>query len=641
MTRLKFLSRNRLAKHFGDLFLITLAYYSAFFLRFDGYILPQFFEMFLKSLPLVVVIKVALLQYHHSYDSFWRYTGLPELKLLFRANSLALFFIMASYTLWAGLEGFPRSVFFLDWFLSLCFLSGFRVLPRVVGESRFPNISHLTVGNGKPRIPAKKVLLYGAGDLGVSIERQIQQTYSGSKKVIGFIDDNPALKDLRIGGVPVLGDRSILPDLARTECIDEILIAISGISGQKLNGIVEHCRQFSSNVQIVPGLNELFLGNVQISDLREVQIEDLLGRAKVDFDGRQLGSFLGDKRILVTGAGGSIGSELCFQILKFQPSKLILLDRDENSSYEVSNRLLPYVTEDQLEVIVGDVTNSSKLTRVFGRLRPEIVFHAAADKQVPLMELNPDESVFNNIIGTQTVLDVATQSGVGKVICISTDKAVNPSSVMGCCKRVTELLLRSRVSTQTVCCAVRFGNVLGSRGSVVPLFKKQIAQGGPVTVTHPDIKRYFMTIQEAVILVLQAGALSTGGEIFLLDMGEQIRIQDLAQQMIELSGRKNGEVPIEFVGLRPGEKLEEELSFSHETIERTISSRIHRLKSNGESVNRLYLRNRIEKLRRLVTEMDFEGIRAVLKDLVPEYRPEGQPWSNTEKAIQRETLSAK
>jgi FlaA1/EpsC-like NDP-sugar epimerase len=344
---------------------------------------------------------------------------------------------------------------------------------------------------------------------------------------------------------------------------------------------------------------------------------------------------------MVTGAGGSIGSELCFQILKFQPSKLILLDRDENSSYEVRNRLLPYVTEDQLEVIVGDVTNSSKLTRVFGRFQPEIVFHAAADKQVPLMELNPDEAVFNNIFGTQTVLDIATHSGVEKVVCISTDKAVNPSSVMGCCKRVTELLLPSRVSTQTVCCAVRFGNVLGSRGSVVPLFKKQIAQGGPVTVTHPDIKRYFMTIQEAVILVLQAGALSTGGEIFLLEMGEQIRIQDLAQQMIELSGRKNGEVPIEFIGLRPGEKLKEELSFDHETIEKTISSKIYRLSSNGESVNRLYFRNRIEKLRLLATEMDFEGIRAVLKDLVPEYRPEGQPWISTAKAIQRETLSAK
>ena len=638
---MKFLSKNKLAKYFGDLFLIILAYFSAFFLRFDGYILPQFFEMFLKSLPLVVLIKLSLLQYHHSYDSFWRYTGLPELKLLFRANTLALFATLASYALWVGLEGFPRSVFFLDWFLSLCLLSGFRVLPRVVGESRFPNLSLLKVGLKKEKIPAKNVLLFGAGDLGVSIARQIQQTHSRSKRVIGFIDDNAALKDLRIGGVQVLGDRSVLPDLARTERIDEILITVSGISGQRLNEIVEHCREFSSNVQIVPGLNELFLGNVRISDLREVQIEDLLGRAKVDLDGGELESFLSHKRVLVTGAGGSIGSELCFQVLKFQPSKVILLDRDENSIYDARNRLLPYAAEDQLAVIVGDVLNFRKLEKIFDRLCPDIVFHAAADKQVPLMELNADESVFNNIVGTQTVLDVATQSGVGKVVCISTDKAVNPSSVMGCCKRVTELLLRSHVSAETVCCAVRFGNVLGSRGSVVPLFKQQIAQGGPVTVTHPDIKRYFMTIQEAVILVLQAGSLSTGGEIFLLDMGKQIRIQDLAQQMIALSGRSNGEIPIEFIGLRPGEKLEEELFFDHEKIEETMSAKIHRLKDEGASVNRLYLRNRIEKLKRLATEMDFEGIRAALKELVPEYRPEGQSWSSTSKEIRGETLSVK
>ena len=397
--------------------------------------------------------------------------------------------------------------------------------------------------------------------------------------MLGFIDDDPALLHMSLHGFEVLGGRNVLPKVvARYGHIDQIVITISAISGRQLDEIVELCRQHSPNVQVAPSLDELFMGKVSVSDLRDVQIVDLLGResAKVDFNEERLKTFLGGKTILVTGAGGSIGSELCFQILKFRPRKIILLGRGENSIYATKHRLLPHADGVELEEVIGDIINYSKLDRVFGRCRPELIFHAAADKHVPLMESNPDEAVLNNIIGTQNVLTAALECGAQKVVCISSDKAVNPSSVMGCCKRVTELLVRSQKFSR-VACAVRFGNVMGSRGSVIPLFKKQIADGGPITITDPNITRYFMTIPEAVLLVLQAGSLSRAGEIFLLDMGQPIRLLDLARQMVRLSGLREDAIPVQFVGLRPGEKLEEELSYPYETLLPTDQAKLSRL----------------------------------------------------------------
>jgi FlaA1/EpsC-like NDP-sugar epimerase len=422
----------------------------------------------------------------------------------------------------------------------------------------------------------------------------------------------------------VLGDRSALARLAQRTHIDQIVIAISAISGGRLREIVEHCRQFCPTVQVAPGLDELFLGKVTISDLREVQIEDLLGResAQVELDELGLRRLLTDKTVLVTGAGGSIGGELCFQILKFAPRKIILLGRGENSIYATKQRLLPHADGIELEELIGDIINAPKMEHVFATRRPHVVFHAAADKHVPLMEANPDEAVLNNIIGTQNVLDAAARHGVEKVVCISSDKAVNPTSVMGCCKRVSELLVRSRVGSPTVSCAVRFGNVLGSRGSVIPLFKKQIADGGPVTITHPDVKRYFMTIPEAVLLVLQAGAIAKGGEVFLLEMGEQIRIESLALEMIRLSGLAENTIKLKYTGLRPGEKLYEELSFPHEIRHRTELVKLYRLE--GEPVARAALDGRICALKTMGIEMDFPAIRQTLLELVPEYQPDGE-----------------
>jgi FlaA1/EpsC-like NDP-sugar epimerase len=611
----------RAVKYVGDAFLLLGAYYAAFALRFDGELPPDYWHTFAYSAPLVVLTKLILLHHFALYRYFWRYTGILELTALVKALSLATLFITADYAIAVGFVVFPRSIILFDWCISLLALAGFRTLPRLLRDTTVPG--HIVRKGWRHARPAarQKVLLYGAGNLGASLAEQIKSTYTATKEVLGFIDDNPALAHMNIHGFEVLGDRSVLPAIvARHGDIDQIIVTISAISGKQLREVVEFCRQFSPNVQVAPGLDELFLGKVSVSDLREVQIEDLLGResAKVSLDARQLNAFLGGKTILITGAGGSIGSELCFQILKFRPRRLILLGRGENSIYASKQRLLPHAQGVELDEVIGDIINFPKVDKVFATRRPDLVFHAAADKHVPLMELNPDEAVLNNIIGTQNVLTAALKYQVQRVVCISSDKAVNPSSVMGCCKRVTELLVQSQ-SFAPIASAVRFGNVMGSRGSVIPLFKKQIAEGGPITITDPNISRYFMTIPEAVLLVLQAGAVARGGEIFLLEMGQPIRLLDLARQMIRLSGLREEDIQIQFVGLRPGEKLEEELRFPYETVERTDQSKVYRLQS--PAVAPWDLQAKVQLLKTLGIKMDFEAIQRTLREIVPEYQP--------------------
>jgi FlaA1/EpsC-like NDP-sugar epimerase len=620
----------RLVKCVGDIALLSLAYYLSWELRFDGAIPESFRAVMMRYLPLLVFTKVILLVASGSYGAMWRRTGLPDLTALTAVLSLASVFLMTDVFLVVDQVQvrFPRSIILLDWSLSLVLLSAFRILPRALREKSV-HLQPWLVSPGETRAivaksRAQNVVVYGAGDLGTSILSDIERKFRGSKRIVGIIDDDPALQGSHIRGIEVLGDRSALARLAQRTHIDQIVIAISAISGGRLREIVEHCRQFCPTVQVAPGLDELFLGKVTISDLREVQIEDLLGResAQVELDELGLRRLLTDKTVLVTGAGGSIGGELCFQILKFAPRKIILLGRGENSIYATKQRLLPHADGIELEELIGDIINAPKMEHVFATRRPHVVFHAAADKHVPLMEANPDEAVLNNIIGTQNVLDAAARHGVEKVVCISSDKAVNPTSVMGCCKRVSELLVRSRVGSPTVSCAVRFGNVLGSRGSVIPLFKKQIADGGPVTITHPDVKRYFMTIPEAVLLVLQAGAIAKGGEVFLLEMGEQIRIESLALEMIRLSGLAENTIKLKYTGLRPGEKLYEELSFPHEIRHRTELVKLYRLE--GEPVARAALDGRICALKTMGIEMDFPAIRQTLLELVPEYQPDGE-----------------
>jgi FlaA1/EpsC-like NDP-sugar epimerase len=605
----------------GDAVLLTLAYYVAFALRFEGDVPERFRTLMTYSFPLVVATKLILLYSFNQYRYPWRLTGVTELIAVVKAVSLASLFVLADYAIAVDLVAFPRSTILFDWLLSVAFLSSFRLGIRVVRDRTAPGVSRLLDKEAAQHAP-HNVLMYGAGDFGASLVEQIQRRYGSTKRIIGFIDDDPGLRHMSIHGVEVLGGRAVLPALARHQQIHEIIIAISAISGKQLSEIVQACKEVSQNVQVAPGLDEIFQGKVNVSDLREVQIEDLLGRAseRVNLDEGQLHTFLGGKTILVTGAGGSIGSELCFQILKFKPKRLVLFGRGENSIYASKQRLMSHANGTELDEVIGDIINFSKVDRVFATFKPDVVFHAAADKHVPLMELHPDEAVLNNIIGTRNVLRAATKYRVQKVVCISSDKAVNPTNVMGCCKRVTELLVQSHGRQgPTVCCAVRFGNVLGSRGSVIPVFKKQIAEGGPITVTDENITRYFMTIPEAVLLVLQAGALSAGGEIFLLEMGKPMRIVDLARQMIRLSGLREEAIPIKIVGLRPGEKLEEELAFPFERLGHTAFPKLYVLQGGAPPLADLDAQ--IDRLKNLGIAMDFDAIVDVLKTVVPEYVP--------------------
>jgi FlaA1/EpsC-like NDP-sugar epimerase len=609
------------AKILADAVLLAFAYQFAFVLRFDGQIPERFRSLVLYSMPLIVLTKIILLYNFHLYHYPWRFTGVNELVSLVKAISLSALFIVADYALAVEMIAFPRSTIVLDWFLSMTLLATVRLLPRWQERTSANPAQLPRMMVSAPSVP-HNVLLYGAGDFGASLVEQIQRRYGSTKRIIGFIDDDPALRHMRIHGIEVLGGREILPVLAKRRPIHEIIVAISAISGTRLSEIVQLCKDVSTNVQVAPGLDEIFMGKVNVSDLREVQIEDLLGRAseKINLDHDQLHTFLAGKTILVTGAGGSIGSELCFQILKFKPRRLVLFGRGENSIYASKQRLLSHAQGTALDEVIGDIINYTKIDRVFATYTPDLVFHAAADKHVPLMELHPDEAVLNNIIGTRNVLRAAQKYGAEKVVCISSDKAVNPTNVMGCCKRVTELLVQKHGQQgPTIACAVRFGNVLGSRGSVIPAFKKQIADGGPITVTHPNITRYFMTIPEAVLLVLQAGALSTGGEIFLLEMGKPMRIVDLAHQMIRLSGLPENSIPIKFVGLRPGEKMDEELAFAFERLGPTAFPKLYVLQGSAQRVVDLDLQ--IDKLKELGISMDFDAIIERLQRLVPEYVP--------------------
>jgi FlaA1/EpsC-like NDP-sugar epimerase len=505
---------------------------------------------------------------------------------------------------------------------SLLLTGGIRVIVRVLHESSGwgpgnRSLPMRLLWGGSPK-SKRRALIVGAGDGGEMLAREMMRSPNLDYASVAFVDDNPTKLGQSIHGVPVLGNRTAIPRLVRELAITDILIAIPSARGREVREIVEVCRHTSAGLKILPDLTRLQDGKVHVSDLRQVQVEDLLGREPAGLDLNLISSYLRGKRVLVTGAGGSIGSELCRQILKFAPAEIHLLGRGENSIYEIHGDLARTAGSTRLVQIIGDVINKKKLEGIFAMFRPQIVFHAGADKHVPLMEMNPDEAVFNNIVGTKNVLEVSNAYRAERVVCISTDKAVNPTSVMGCCKRVAELLVRSNLYTNTCACAVRFGNVLGSRGSVIPHFQKQIELGGPITVTHRDIKRYFMTIPEAAGLVIQAGAMGSGGEIFVLDMGEPVKIWDLATNMIRLAGLEPGrDVELRDIGLRPGEKIDEELSFHHEIQERTSHVKITCVR--GDGVEPVRLLAEIKHLTDRALRMDFAGIRAGLKSLVPEF----------------------
>ncbi len=564
-----------------DAFLINMAFYIGLLLRFDGQIQGQYLERYVGMAPVFTAVLLLSFLAFGLYQRLWQYASIGELISVIAsvtvgmiANGIIFFFLAPAY-------GYivPRGVMVIAWLLIILLLGGSRLGWRLVRDYRFQNRSRQEEKrNGKP------ILIYGAGDAGALLAKEIKSHYTGESTLIGFIDDDPQKQSVKLLGFPVLGNQARIAEIVEEYGIEEIILAMPSEERNQIRKIVEVCQQTSAGVKILPGMYDLIEGNVTVNQIREVKIEDLLGRDPVHVDLEGICEYLQDKVVLVTGAGGSIGSELCRQIVQYAPKQLLLLDHSENNVYEIEMELRDdYDAGDILIPLVKDVRDWKVIARVFASYVPQVVFHAAAHKHVPLMEVNPEEAIKNNVMGTYHVAKAADQYRAQKFVLVSTDKAVNPTSVMGASKRVAEMFIQHmdrQSSTNYV--AVRFGNVLGSRGSVVPLFKKQIAAGGPITVTDKKMIRYFMTIPEAVQLIIQVGAMAKGGEIFVLDMGDPVKIVDLAKTMIKLSGfEPYRDIDISFTGMRPGEKLYEELLSAEEGVNATFHKRIFIARPNG------------------------------------------------------------
>lgn len=505
------------------------------------------------------------------YRQVWLYAGVKDfLNLIYAVSAGTVFTLLLNLPV-NGRSSWPACIFL--GLAAAILLVGVRFLHRLAWE--YPTAS--------PRGKKKKVLIIGAGESGALFARTLKsRKYRASIEPVGFIDNDPMKQGLRLNGIPVLGTFDDIPLLVNRLTVDEAIIAIPTSVPEQIRAIAEKCRQVKVRTKILPGVLDLLEGEMLLKQVREVQMEDLLHRSEVETDLEPVKVYINGRKVLVTGAGGSIGSELCRQICTLQPGTLLMLGRGENSIHEISLELAHDFPEINCIPIIADIRDQDRIIAVFENYRPEVIFHTAAHKHVPLMEMQPEEAFKNNVFGTHNLAKMAHQFNTRLFVLISTDKAVNPSSIMGLTKLLAEMIVRyyARISP-TVFTAVRFGNVLGSRGSVVHLFRRQIAAGGPVTVTHPEVTRYFMTIREAVQLVMQAGAMAQGGEVFTLDMGKPIKVSELAQDMIELSGLASGDIHIQFVGLRPGEKLHEELLGEKEEVAATRHRHIYQVK-NGE-----------------------------------------------------------
>ena len=605
----------------GDAFLVFCSYYLAYYFRFDGKISPEYFIQWQNTAFWIVPVKLTCFFIFNLYRGMWRYTSIHDLTNFVKAcvSSSALMVLLIAVTV--HLVGFSRGVFVIDFILTFIFISGFRVGVRMYFIRIYTNGTIRMLNGDNPQ--SRRILIVGAGNAGEKLLRDIMEHRFSEYYVSGFVDDNPKKTGQTIHGVSVLGVLGDVKKIIKNHKIDELIIAVPSASAEQIRNIVSHCEATGLPFRIVPGLYELVQGKVSVSTVREVRYEDLLGRTPVNLDDEKIGKYLSGKSVLVSGGAGSIGSELCRQIAKFKPENLIIFDQNESGLYNLEMELRSGYPDQKIASVLGSLLPDRRIAKVFGDVNPRVVFHAAAYKHVPLMEHHPWEAVFNNIIGTRSILDLCHKFSVERCVIVSTDKAVRPTSVMGASKRVIEMLTQAYASSHRgMYIAVRFGNVIGSSGSVVPLFKDQIARGGPVTVTHPDATRYFMTIPEASGLIIQAGAIGRGGEIFLLRMGTPVRIVDMARDMITLSGLKpKADIPIEYIGLRPGEKLVEDLVSDDEELQRTEHRDIMMLETNGfRSVQEL--NGNIERLAALAKAEDAKGIKEELKRIVPEYEPQ-------------------
>ena len=597
----------------ADVLALCLASFLGLFVRFDlniSRIPPEYARAALEFLPYYILASLVIFFLARMYSTMWSVAGVREALHVVAACGLASLVQIAGMVLLQ--LSVPRS-FFLVSFAALCAEElGIRLSYRVV-ISLFGNHSKKT---------AKRIMIVGAGTSGSVILKEMTTSSLVNGCVVCFVDDDKNKAGKFLNGVPVAGNRNDIPRLAVEYKIDEIYIAIPSASAKERKAIIEICRETGCQVKILPGIYQLINGEVSIAKLRNVEIEDLLGRDPIRVNLDEIMGYVSGKVVLVTGGGGSIGSELCRQVASHNPKQLIIFDIYENNAYDIQLELKEKYPDLDLVVLIGSVRNTHRIETVFKKYRPDIVYHAAAHKHVPLMEDSPNEAIKNNVFGTYKTAKAADKYGTSRFVLISTDKAVNPTNIMGASKRMCEMvvqMMNARSKTDFV--AVRFGNVLGSNGSVIPLFKKQIEQGGPVTVTHPDIIRYFMTIPEAVSLVLQAGAYAKGGEIFVLDMGEPMKILDLAKNLIRLSGyTPDVDIPIVFTGLRPGEKLYEELLMNEEGMQDTPNKLIHIGKPIEFDMERF--EEQLEELYVTANE-DGDGIREDVMRIVTTYHPAG------------------
>ncbi|MBM3124392.1 MAG: polysaccharide biosynthesis protein [Chloroflexi bacterium] len=603
--------RNRVVL-FGDILLVLVSVLGSFALRLDVSQLPFYFPAALVMCAIALVVKIPVYYIFGLYRRLWVYASTNELRLITVAVTTAsvlssgLMLVLVNFG-WIQ-PGMPRSALGIDWLLSLVLVGGSRLALRILAEQPL----------SPRRDSAKRALIVGAGDAGALVARELQKSSLLNLNPIGFLDDDPSKQNQEIYGVPVIGKVDSLSDVLNVQPVDEVIIAIPSAPGNIIRLVNDNCRRKGIPSRTMPGIYELIGGKVSVNRLREVDITDLLRREPVTIDDRLIGSILKGRRILVTGAGGSIGREICRQIARWSPASMVLLGHGENSIFESLLELKENSPLLLIQPVIADVRDLERIQEIFKVHRPQVVFHTAAHKHVPLMESNVEEAITNNILGTRNVVESANLHGVERLVLISTDKAVRPVSIMGATKRLAEMVvLDAAHRSGRAYSVVRFGNVLGSRGSVVPLFKDQIARGGPVTVTHPEMHRYFMTIPEAVHLVLQAAGMGEGGEVYMLNMGQQVRILDLAEDLIRLSGLEpHRDIEIAFTGIRPGEKLREDLWEAGTQFKPTPHREIFRA-TEEEKVDGASLARVVEQLAHLARQSETDSLIRLLDESIP------------------------
>ncbi len=609
----RFLLRKRFLL-LGDVLLIVASALGSFALRTDiGPLFVYYLPQAVWLIVIALVIKPLVFRYFGLYRRLWVYASIQELKLIIVAVTTASFMVSLIMVLLRAIQVlpyFPRSTLPIDWLLSLVLIGGLRFSMRIFSESQS--------APSETRSAPRKVLIVGAGDAGALVVREMQKNPQLRLAPVCFLDDDPDKQKQQIHGIPVVGKIIDLARMVNVRQIDEVIIAIPSAPGKVIREVAEVSRRRGIPFRTMPGIYELIGGKVNVNRLREVDISDLLRREPALIEESRIGNSISGRRVLITGAGGSIGREITRQVARWRPSALILLGHGENSIFETLLEIEENYPGLPVHPVIADARDNDRLNVIFENQRPQVVFHTAAHKHVPLMEINVEEAIINNILGTRNLVEVSLNYSVERMVLVSTDKAIRPSSVYGATKRIAEMLVLDAAERSGMdFSVVRFGNVLGSRGSVVPLFKRQIAQGGPVTITHPDMKRFFMTIPEAVHLVLQASAMGHGGEVFVLNMGEQVRILDLAEDLIRLSGLEPGkDIEIIYTGIRPGEKLSEELWDSWAHYEKTVHPDILLL-TGEELLTGTALQDTVEELVHLAREGDQDGIIKILDQCIP------------------------